>query len=87
MELVNQILIACLIGISVATIRNISTYQNILKVLRLWVKPFSCALCSGFWTGLTYFIFNDTNLGLALLLAFLTAYISEEVDKTQNRLF
>lgn len=86
-QLVNHILYALLIAISTATVRNIALYQNILKVIGLWRKPFSCALCLGFWSGLSFFIFNDVNLGLALLLAFLTAYTSEEVDKTQNKLF
>lgn len=50
------------------------------------VKPFTCALCMGFWLMLLYQAHTNTIDIDAVLISFITAFISETINRLFNNI-
>lgn len=75
--MLDAILLSIAFGILCSVIIVSDPYETLVKNLRLWFKPFSCAVCFTFWIHLAYGLYQmDVTVmllsGVAALAAKLT---------------
>lgn len=83
--MIDLILQTILVGSATALLINLRPYQQILKFLRLDIKPLNCATCLSVWTTLAVLLlyFNQP-ITESIIAALAAGFIGDYVDKTLN---
>ena len=85
-----MISVASILILSIAVVWwvNICPIMDLIKaVLRIYykydgrLKPFDCAGCLGFWSGLTLGIVSHDNLLMVIIYSILTSFFAVVIDK------
>ena len=86
--LLNLILQAAVLAMAIPPVLNSQPYIWILKKLRLNSPPATCATCLGFWISLAmHLLILKTTWMVAIPVALMTGWLSNEADKIHTRLF
>lgn len=77
--MLDAILLSIAFGILCSLIITSDPYETVIKNLRLWFKPFSCAVCFTFWFHLAYGLYQmDVNVMLLSGVAALAAKLAQD---------
>ncbi len=86
--LLNLILQAAVLAMAIPPVLNSQPYIWILKKLRLNRQPLTCATCLGFYMSLAmHLLILKTIWMVAIPIALMTGWLSNEADKIHTRLF
>jgi len=80
-ELIIQVFITAAL---IAVILNSKPYQWVADLLKLPSEPFRCAMCSGFWWSIVYFIMQGQHFWDAIWAAGAVSFVAELMDRKLN---